>query len=124
MTSPIIHTWLSEPLPADVAAAIDRLARIDDVQRIAIMPDVHLAKDVCVGTVVATSRLLFPSAVGGDIGCGMLALAFDATAADLTPRLAARILQSLYTAVPAMRRHRRRTLVQDNPEFTAGYKRS
>ena len=36
----------------------------DDVRRVAVMPDVHLAADVCVGTVVATGSTLYPNAVG------------------------------------------------------------
>jgi tRNA-splicing ligase RtcB len=40
------------------------------------MPDVHVAEDVCVGVAVATAELLYPQAVGGDIGCGMLAVPF------------------------------------------------
>ncbi len=55
-------------------SALRRLSQADDVDVIAVMPDVHLAGDVCVGTVVATRRLLYPAAVGGDIGCGMAAI--------------------------------------------------
>src|SRR5918994_613594 len=69
-----IRTWLSEPMNHDVSEAIQRLRRAPDVQQIAVMPDVHLAADVCIGVVVATSRLIYPQAVGGDIGCGMLAV--------------------------------------------------
>jgi tRNA-splicing ligase RtcB (3'-phosphate/5'-hydroxy nucleic acid ligase) len=106
-----LHVWLCEPMPPDVAAAIERLRRVEDVAHVAVMPDVHLAKDVCVGTVLATRRLLFPSAVGGDIGCGMLAVAFDAEAKLLVdPARAGRLLSGLYEAVPAMRRHRNRRL--------------
>ena len=32
----------------------------DDVRRIAVMPDVHLSADVCIGTVVATGGTLYP----------------------------------------------------------------
>src|SRR5690349_3848800 len=102
--TPIVRQWLAEPLPHDVASALGRLARAQDVQRIAVMPDVHLAADVCVGTVLATSRLLYPSAVGGDIGCGMLAIAFDLDADVLAGEDAAgRMLRRLYEAVPANR---------------------
>jgi tRNA-splicing ligase RtcB len=95
----------------EVAAAIERLRRAEDVARVAVMPDVHLAKDVCVGTVLATRRLLYPGAVGGDIGCGMLAVPFNATAELLRdPRAAAELLNGIAKAVPAMRRHRARTL--------------
>ena len=72
-----IRTWLAAPMNHDVSEAIERLRRAPDVQQIAVMPDVHLASDVCIGVVVATSRLIYPQAVGGDIGCGMLAVGFD-----------------------------------------------
>ena len=65
-----VKTWLAEPLPPDVAQSLERLARADDVRQIAVMPDVHLSGDVCVGVVVATRRLVYPLAVGSDIGCG------------------------------------------------------
>src|SRR5207249_5538432 len=73
-----MKAWLAEPLPADVAQSLERLSRADDVQQIAVMPDVHLSGDVCVGVAVATRRLVYPSAVGGDIGCGMAAIGFAA----------------------------------------------
>ncbi|MDB5356392.1 MAG: hypothetical protein JWN24_2845 [Phycisphaerales bacterium] len=105
-TSPsaAVRTWLADPLPTDVATAIDRIARTDDARRVAVMPDVHLAHEVCVGTVLATSRLIYPNAVGGDIGCGMAAMAFDASADLLRSEAhAARLLAALPRAVPAMR---------------------
>jgi tRNA-splicing ligase RtcB (3'-phosphate/5'-hydroxy nucleic acid ligase) len=67
----------------DVSEAIERLRRAPDVQQIAVMPDVHLASDVCIGVVVATSHVIYPQAVGGDIGCGMLAVGFDIEASAL-----------------------------------------
>src|SRR4051812_9986088 len=107
-TSPaVVHKWLAGPLPKDVAAALDRLARADDVQYVAVMPDVHLAADVCVGTVLATSHLVYPAAVGGDIGCGVCAVAFDCSADVLRDEAAAgRLLDGLAWAVPAIRHGR------------------
>lgn len=103
---PPIRRWLTGPLPPDVAAALDRLARADDVRHVAVMPDVHLAADVCVGTALATSHLIYPAAVGGDIGCGLLALAFDGGADVLRGEdAAARVFDRLYATVPA-NRHR------------------
>ena len=78
-----LSAWLVEPMEPAVAAAIERLRRAPDVRRVAVMPDVHLASEVCVGTVLATSQLVYPQAVGGDIGCGMLAVAFDVPAEAL-----------------------------------------
>jgi tRNA-splicing ligase RtcB len=102
--------WLDAPLETDVATAIERLRRAEDVWRVAVMPDVHLAKDVCVGTVLATRRLLYPGAVGGDIGCGMLAVPFDAGADVLAdPVRAAEVLKALAATIPPTRRHRTAT---------------
>jgi tRNA-splicing ligase RtcB (3'-phosphate/5'-hydroxy nucleic acid ligase) len=103
-----MKAWLAAPLDRDVSLAIERLRRAPDVQQVAVMPDVHLAADVCIGVVVATSRLIYPQAVGGDIGCGMLAVAFDIEAAAVRePAIAGRILSGLARAVPARRRNRR-----------------
>ena len=94
-------SWLAERLPEDVVRSLTRLAQADDVCYLAIMPDVHLARDVCVGAVVATTRLIYPAAVGGDIGCGMAAVRFDADASLLSNETAAgRVLSGLYRGVP------------------------
>jgi tRNA-splicing ligase RtcB len=96
-------------LDSDVEAALERLARSDDVRRIAVMPDVHLSADVCVGIVVATGRALYPNAVGGDIGCGVAALAFDGEASRLgDERAAAAVLAGLYRSIPLTRHGRKR----------------
>lgn len=79
-----LHTWLIEPLAPDVRASLRRLARAEDIVHIAVMPDVHVAGDVCIGTVVATRNLIYPAAVGGGVGCGMVALALDCGADLLT----------------------------------------
>jgi tRNA-splicing ligase RtcB len=103
-------------VPKDVAQALDRLAHTEDVRQVAVMPDVHLSRHVCTGTVVATRQRLFPQAVGGDIGCGMAALRFDGPASLLDDeRAAARLLTGLYQTVPAMR-HPRSTLRDRLPE--------
>lgn len=105
----VVRSWAAGPLERDVQAAIERLARSDDVRRVAIMPDVHLAADVCIGTVVATSRTLYPNAVGGDIGCGVAALGFECEAARLDDeREAAAVLAGLYRAIPLTRHGRKR----------------
>jgi len=103
-----IRYWVEELLPHDVEAAIRRLAHSEDVRHVAVMPDVHLAADVCVGMVVATANVLYPNAVGGDIGCGVAAIAFDGEAALLdNERDAAAILAGLYREVPLIRHSRK-----------------
>lgn len=99
-----IHTWWHEPPDVEVRAAIERLARAEDVVQVAIMPDVHLAAAICVGTVVATTQRILPQAIGGDIGCGMLAAPIGGSADLLRDeRRARRLLDALREAVPTMR---------------------
>jgi len=106
-----MESWLVAPMDDEVSDAVRRLRRAPDVQRVAVMPDVHLARDVCVGVAVATSELIYPQAVGGDIGCGMLAIPFDVEATVINePRTAGRILACLGNSIPARRRHKRRTV--------------
>jgi tRNA-splicing ligase RtcB len=59
--------------------------------------------------VVASEALLFPNAVGGDIGCGMLAMRFDADGRAVLkdPERAARLLGAFAGACPGRRHHRR-----------------
>ena len=104
-----IAAWLTEPVAGDVAKSLLRLAEAEDVQHVAVMPDVHLAENVCIGTAVATRELIYPQAVGGDIGCGMAAWQFDVDADLLADeRTAAELMQFLYHRVPS-NRHRRET---------------
>lgn len=113
-----VRSWLAAPLGQEVLGAIERLQRSPDVQQIAVMPDVHLSADVCIGVVVATSHLIYPQAVGGDIGCGMLAVSLDREPDSLgDPRVAGRLLAELGRAVPTRRRNRR-TVIQQ-PEDVA-----
>ena len=98
--------FAAHPLSPEVERALARLADAPDVEHIAVMPDVHLAEEVCVGVAVGTTRLVYPAAVGGDIGCGMAALRFEADAAALDAARSARVLAALYERVPRGR-HRR-----------------
>lgn len=112
-STPTIRSWLATPMRSDVGEAVERIRRAPDVQHVAVMPDVHLASDTCIGVVIATSHLIYPQAVGGDIGCGMLAVAFDAGAARLNnARLANQILVDLRRAVPPRRRNRNAIIAQ------------
>lgn len=111
-----IHQWLAEPMGQDVAEAIARLAEANDVAQIAVMPDVHLAKEVCVGLAVATRTRIYPAAVGADIGCGMAAISASASADLLADeRSAARLLTGLYRRIPALK-HRRDAAPSALPE--------
>lgn len=102
--------WLTEPVSERVEQSVVRLAEAEDVQRVAVLPDVHLAENVCIGVAIATRNLIYPQAVGGDIGCGMAAWQLEVDANVLADeRIAAKLLQFLYLRVPS-NRHRRQTM--------------
>ncbi len=106
-----VKSWLAMPMETLARQAIERVRRALDVAYVAVMPDVHLAGDVCVGTAMATRRLIYPGAVGGDIGCGMLAVAFDAPTDLLQDaRNAGLLLRALGERVPFQRRSRQHAL--------------
>ena len=115
-----LRSWLAAPLDRDVSEALERIRCAPDVQQVAVMPDIHLAAEVCIGVVVATSHLIYPQAVGGDIGCGMLAVAVDVEASALkNPKTAAHLLNELGRTIPARRRNRNAVIPQP-AEVTSG----
>lgn len=57
-------------------------------EHVAIMPDVHMGYGASVGAVIPTKGAIIPSAVGVDIGCGMMAIRTSLTASDLPDSLA------------------------------------
>lgn len=61
-------------------------------KHVAVMPDVHYGKGATVGSVIAMTNAVSPSAVGVDIGCGMAAIKTNLTAKDLPDDL--RMLRS------------------------------
>jgi len=102
--------WVSHRIDDDVQRSLTNLQRLPDVQHIAVMPDVHLAGPVCIGTVLATDHTVYPDAVGGDIGCGILAIQFDGKAdAIRNAPDAAWLLAKLIEGVP-INRHRAETM--------------
>lgn len=50
---------------------------------VAVMPDAHLGMGAAVGSVIPTRGAIIPSAVGVDIGCGMIAIRTQFKEADL-----------------------------------------
>ncbi len=93
--------WLPEGPSAELLSALERIRKTQDVVCVAVMPDAHVAEEVCVGTVTATRSRILPAAVGSDIGCGMVALRFDCGADLLADRTrAATMLAGLYERVP------------------------
>ena len=107
---PIVKKWVSHRLNPDVQRSLNRMSQAPDVKYLAIMPDVHLAKDVCIGTVLATKSIIYPAAVGGDIGCGILAIELHADAQQFADERAAVELFSALNRVIPRNRHQTETM--------------
>ncbi|MCU1607578.1 MAG: hypothetical protein JWP46_4043 [Modestobacter sp.] len=67
---------------------------------VALMPDAHLGKGATVGSVIPTDGAIIPAAVGVDIGCGMMAVRTQFTAADLAGRDLAVLHGQISRAIP------------------------
>ncbi len=106
-----LTTWLAYPLSKEIEQVVNRLRAANDVRQVVLLPDVHLASDVCNGMVIATHELIYPQAVGGDIGCGMATVPLDADANLLaSEQHAARLLNGLYQRVPSNKHREARAL--------------
>ena len=84
-----IKMWAEdiEPQAMEQLRNIAKLPFIDQ-HGIAVMPDVHFGIGATVGSVIATSKVIIPAAVGVDIGCGMVAVRTSLVASDLPDNLA------------------------------------
>src|SRR6478736_6631789 len=61
---------------------------------VALMPDAHFGLGSTVGSVIPTENVILPSAVGVDIGCGMVAAETVLNASDLPDSLHAYMSQA------------------------------
>ncbi|MBX3315660.1 MAG: RtcB family protein [Phycisphaeraceae bacterium] len=68
-----VHSWLAGQLDAEAKQQLAAAASLPDVRRVIVLPDAHAGARVCNGCVVATESLVYPDAVGRDIGCGYTA---------------------------------------------------
>jgi len=95
-----LHSWADRIDPLSLQS-LQRLARWDRFGGpIAILPDVHTAGDVCVGTVLATRDCVIPAAVGEDLGCGMQVRGLDLDAAWFTREKLERLVANVLSDVP------------------------
>lgn len=67
--------WIdTDDIEPQAREQLERLSGMPFIHNhIAVMPDVHLGKGACVGSVIPTIGAIIPAAVGVDIGCGMIA---------------------------------------------------
>jgi tRNA-splicing ligase RtcB len=76
-------SWATEIDPGTVRQA-EKTARLPIVEgHVALMPDAHVGYGATVGSVIPTANAVIPSAVGVDIGCGMIAAELDVLDAQL-----------------------------------------
>lgn len=67
---------------------------------VALMPDAHVGLGSAVGTVFGTIDAVIPSAVGVDIGCGMIGVRTGFTAADIRGRDLRLLRDTLEATIP------------------------
>ncbi|GAA0444276.1 RNA-splicing ligase RtcB [Acrocarpospora corrugata] len=98
--APNVLSWASDLDPGAVAQAA-RAARMSIVAgHVALMPDAHVGIGATVGSVIPTEGAIIPSAVGVDIGCGMIATRTSLRAEDLPQSLDA-LMPLVESRIPA-----------------------
>src|SRR5215218_10351280 len=80
------------------ASAAARLPIVEG--HVALMPDAHVGIGATVGSVIPTRDAVIPSAVGVDIGCGMVAAELDVSE-DQLPDSLEPLLGRVERAIPA-----------------------
>src|SRR4051794_7724896 len=93
-------SWASEVDDATIRQA-EMTARLPIVAgHVALMPDAHVGIGATVGSVIPTRGAIIPSAVGVDIGCGMIASELDVTE-DQLPDSLEPLLRRIARVIPA-----------------------
>ncbi|HKE75870.1 MAG TPA: RtcB family protein, partial [Acidimicrobiales bacterium] len=93
-------SWASEIDDRTISQA-EKAARLPIVEgHVALMPDAHVGIGATVGSVIPTRNAVIPSAVGVDIGCGMVAAELDVTEGQLPDALEP-LLGRIEKAIPA-----------------------
>jgi tRNA-splicing ligase RtcB len=114
-----ICCWAAEidPLSLERLKMLARWGRL--AGPIAVMPDIHFAGDVCVGTVLATDRCVLPTAIGEDLGCGMCSRSFELDAREFGRHDLERIVERIGERIPTGRRVHRQAQAMDQPLLEA-----
>ena len=95
-----LKSWGSDIEPETIRQA-EKTARLPIVTgHVALMPDAHVGIGATVGSVIPTKSAVIPSAVGVDIGCGMIAAELDVAEDQLPDNLEA-LLSRIERVIPA-----------------------
>ncbi len=98
--NPKLISWATDIDEATIRQA-EKTARLPIVAgHVALMPDAHVGIGATVGSVIPTTGAIIPSAVGVDIGCGMIAAELDVTD-DQLPDSLEPLLGRIESAIPA-----------------------
>ncbi|MBZ4498181.1 MULTISPECIES: RtcB family protein [Dermacoccus] len=97
--SPTLFNWASILEDSTREQAVTTASMPFVSPHLALMPDAHLGRGATVGSVIPTLGAIIPAAVGVDIGCGMIAVRTQHTAADL-PTERASVRQAIERAIP------------------------
>jgi RNA-splicing ligase RtcB len=98
--NPKLISWASDIEPETLRQAT-KTARLPIVEgHVALMPDAHVGIGATVGSVIPTTGAVIPSAVGVDIGCGMIAAELDLVESQLPDDLEP-LLRRVERAIPA-----------------------
>jgi len=83
----IAKVWTTD-IEDSARKQVENIASLPFIHKhIAIMPDVHWGYGATIGSVIPTKGAIIPSAVGVDIGCGMMAVQTTLTATDMPDNL-------------------------------------
>src|SRR5215213_8266765 len=97
--NPRLISWATDIEPDTIRQA-EKTARLPIVEgHVALMPDAHVGIGATVGSVIPTKGAVIPSAVGVDIGCGMIATELDVTEDQLPDNLEG-VRSAIEQAVP------------------------
>ncbi|KKL93728.1 hypothetical protein LCGC14_1871830, partial [marine sediment metagenome] len=96
-----VRNWASN-LEENTRLQAERTARLPILAGpLALMPDAHLGMGATIGSVIPTKGAIIPSAVGVDIGCGMIALRTDLERGEFTKSIEGLIHGALRESIPS-----------------------
>lgn len=99
-SKPIKGWTVGVPVEPEAIKQLKNIAALPFIySHLAVMPDVHVGTGATIGSVIATKGAIIPSAVGVDIGCGMIAHRLPFTSKAL-PESLARLRSAIERAVP------------------------
>jgi len=83
-----IKTWTAHvPIEDEAKKQLYNIADMSFVDGLSVMPDVHWGMGATIGSVIISRKAVMPSAVGVDIGCGMIAQETSLTAEQIPDKI-------------------------------------